>query len=293
MPDMNIPLLSQPPRRVVSLIPSVTESLFDLGLGKAVVGITDYCTQPEGALDSLARVGGVKDTRWMDIVSLEPDLVIANIEENSREVVKAVQEAGISVWITFPKSVVEAIDDLWTMVGIFRDEAAGQRVRMLETALDWVRLSVQQEPGQRVFCPIWQAAAEDGTPWWMTFNNSTYAGDLLSLVGGDNVFGLRKRKQPLAADLGSGVEDEEAEGDTRYPRVSCAEVIAAQPEVILLPDEPFDFGVEHVALIEQYFHQTPAVQTGRVYRVDGSLLTWHGTRLGKALDILPSLFASE
>ena len=94
-----------PPKRVVSLVPSMTESLFDLGLGDVVVGITDYCIYPAELLKNLPRVGGTKDVSEDEILDLKPDFVIANQEENSRQLVEKLEAAGIRVWVTFPKSV--------------------------------------------------------------------------------------------------------------------------------------------------------------------------------------------
>ena len=109
---------SSPPRRVVSLVPSLTESLFDLGFGDAVVGITDYCVHPAEKLEDIPRIGGPKNPRVEDIIRLHPDLVLANWEENTRQTVEALEQAGIPVWVTFPKSVRQSLDVLWALASI-------------------------------------------------------------------------------------------------------------------------------------------------------------------------------
>ncbi|RPI33249.1 MAG: hypothetical protein EHM70_06585 [Chloroflexota bacterium] len=109
----------KPPQRIVSLVPSMTESLFDLGLGHAVVGATDFCIHPAPALVNVPRVGGPKNPRIADIISLKPDLVVANQEENTPQTVEALERAGIQVWVSFPQTVRQAMDVLWTMAGIF------------------------------------------------------------------------------------------------------------------------------------------------------------------------------
>src|SRR6266849_1180955 len=92
------------PQRVVSLVPSVTESLFDLNIGTRVVGVTDYCTRPADAVSKLPRLGGTKNPNIEAIVALHPDLVIMNQEENRQEDAEALQAAGVPVWVTHPNT---------------------------------------------------------------------------------------------------------------------------------------------------------------------------------------------
>ena len=132
----SIPGFSSPPERIVSLVPSLTESLFELGLGGGLVGITDYCTKPATQVVGLPRLGGTKDPRLDEIISLSPDLVIANREENSPETVKALREAGISVWVSFPQTVRQSMEMLWSLVDLFQSREAAIRLRSLETAID-------------------------------------------------------------------------------------------------------------------------------------------------------------
>ncbi len=279
-----------PPHRIVSLVPSLTESLFDLGFGAAVVGITDYCVHPARALSGLPRLGGPKNPRVDEIIALKPDLVIANQEENTPQVVEALEKAGIFVWVTFPRTVAQALDVLWTLVGLFQSKSAATQLQGLEMALDWVKNAVRERPPVRYFCPIWFEKRSNGQPWWMTFNRHTYAHDLLQILGGENVFAERQRRYPLEADLGLAQAQEPGGRDTRYPRLGLDEICAADPEMILLPDEPFAFDETHRQEMLTLFKSTRAVQQGRVHLIDGSLITWHGTRLGRALQILPSLF---
>lgn len=284
------PLFDRPPRRVVSLVPSMTESMFDLGLGVALVGVTDYCRLPEAGVRSLPKVGGTKDARLDEILALDPDLVLANKEENNRQTIEALIEQGVPVWLTFPTSVQAALDVLVALCDLFRSQPALERVRTLDTAVSWARAAAASQEPLSFFCPIWQGQSEDGSPWWMTFNAQTYAHDLLSLVGGRNVFAERERRYPLAADLGLVDPEDPGERDTRYPRVTAAEVTAASPSLILLPDEPFTFQPRDRHQIEAYLADTPAVRSGNIRHVDGSLITWHGTRLGRALNQLPMFF---
>jgi ABC-type Fe3+-hydroxamate transport system substrate-binding protein len=279
------------PRRVVSLVPSITESLWDLGLGESLVGITDYCIYPAEQLQELPRLGGPKNPRVDEILALNPDLILANQEENTPATVHALEAAGLPVLVTFPTTVRQALDVLWLITGIYQSQTAAVRLETIEFTLEWMKSASFDQSKKRYFCPIWQDTTGSGEPWWMTFNQHTYIHDLLSLLGGENVFSDRDRHYPLAADLGEGSVEEPGERDTRYPRVVLDEILRGDPEIILLPSEPFVFDEQHKQAIEDLMGETTAVKDGRVYLVDGSLLTWHGTRLGKAFQELPDLFS--
>lgn len=283
--------LDRLPRRVISLVPSLTESLFDLGLGEAVVGITDFCAHPAEALAGLPRLGGPKNPRLEEILAMEPDLVLANREENTRQAVEALRSAGLRVWVTFPQTVQQAMGVLWSLARLFRSPAAAGRLGVLEKTVDWVRSEAAGRRSWRYLCPIWQGQSASGVRWWMTFNRQTYVHDLLRLVGGENPFAGRERRYPLEADLGLQEGQDPAGRDTRYPRVTLEEMRAAAPEVILLPSEPYEFGEAHCREFASLLAETSAVRHGRLHQVDGSLLTWHGTRLARALQMLPALFA--
>lgn len=279
---------TRPPRRVVSLVPSMTESLFDLGAGDSLVGVTDYCPLPAGA-ESIPRLGGTKSPRIEDVLRLAPELVLANQEENTPETVRRLEAGGAKVWVTFPRTVDDALAILWVLVRLFQRQAAAPKVKTIEVTLEWTsRASATRDPA-RVFCPIWKGEREAGRAWWMTFNARTYAHDVLARCGGANVFAQRERRYPLAAEFGEA-EAQDPEGkDVRYPRVTAEEILAADPEVILLPSEPFAFAEADREQIRRDLAQSSAVCDGRVHLIDGSLITWHGTRLARALVELPPL----
>lgn len=255
--------LPAPPRRIVSLIPSVTETLFALGLGEAVVGVTNFCVEPREGVASKTKVGGEKDPKLPLIRALAPDLVVANIEENVREHVEQLRAWGIPVFVTYPRTVREGIQMIREMGSVTAAEARAEAiVSELEPLYrQAVNLSRLRRPA-RLFCPIWRNP-------YMTVNRDTYMHDMLALCGGDNVF----------ADL-----------PDRYPRVTLEMVAAAAPEVILLPDEPYRFRRVHAKELEPYA-EIPAVRNGRIHLVDGKLLSWYGPRIAEALQTLPSLLA--
>ena len=194
-----------PPHRVVSLVPSLTETLFALGAGASVVGISDYCIFPEG-LDVL-RVGGTKNPKIEAIRGLAPDLVHMNLEENMRRHAEAIEEFA-PVFVTEPKSVpgvATMIDQLGVIHG--RHEEAARLVRELEAALASLP--------KRAFTfavPIWKDP-------WMWCGGDTYVSSLVEAAGGTNVF---------ASSL-------------RYPAVSLEEALALRPDILFLPDEPYVF----------------------------------------------------
>ncbi|MFO7624925.1 MAG: helical backbone metal receptor [Anaerolineales bacterium] len=284
---------SRPPRRVISLVPSLTESLFDLGFGSSVIGITDFCTHPADGLGGLPRLGGPKNPDVQAIISLQPDLILLNQEENTRPTVEALQAAGMPIWMTFPRTIRAALDILWTLAGIYQNPTAAARVETIERTVKWNELALEDEKPVRFFCPIWQETSAEGIRWWMTFNQETYAADVLRVVGGMNVFSERKRRYPMAADLGTAQEQDPGEADTRYPRVTLEEILRAEPELILLPDEPFNFTDLDQQEMQLLLRDTPAGRHGRVHLVEGSLITWHGTRLARAITELPSLFVRQ
>ena len=258
-------VLPAPPRRIVSLIPSVTEILFVLGAGSSVAGCTVYCTEPPEGVATKTRVGGPKNPKLDVIRELGADLVVANVEENVREHVETLRRWGIPVYVTYPRSVaagIRLVSDLGAVVSL--PERGREMAAALEAALDDVRRARAGKPARRVFYAIWRGP-------WMTINRDTYTHDMLVLCGADNVFG---------------------QSATRYPEVTLPDVARAAPEVILLPDEPYRFRRAHLAGFDAC-PDIPAVRDRRVHLVDGKLATWYGPRIAEAFRVLPRLIAGE
>ena len=252
------------PRRIVSLVPSLTEALFALGLGECVVGVTDWCVHPADAVASVPKLGGTKNPNLSAIVALRPELVIANQEENRRRDVERLREAGIAVWVTYPRTVREAAVLLREIASLGATaEALRKVVEPVEAALD-AALAARDGPAQRVFCPIWRDP-------WMSVGPDTYAHDLLTLCGGENIFAGHKGR--------------------RYPRVRLSEVAAAAPEVVLLPDEPYAFGPVDAAEMARL--DIPAAHEGRIHLIDGTWVSWYGPRIRGALEGLRVLLAPQ
>lgn len=210
------------------------------------------------------RVGRQKDPDLDMILALAPDLVVANMEENRRDVVERLRADGVPVWVTFPRTVADGLTLIYELGEV---TGAAAEARALAEPLERRYAEVLREGAgrapARVFCPIWRGP-------YMTISRDTYVHDMLATCGGANVFADRLE---------------------RYPTVTLEEVAAAAPEVILLPDEPYRFRGAHRADFAP-FPAIPAVRVGRVHLVDGKLLSWYGPRIGEALARLPSLLRS-
>jgi ABC-type Fe3+-hydroxamate transport system substrate-binding protein len=252
--------LPAPPRRIVSLVPSFTEALFAMGLGAAVVAVTRYCVEPAARVAAVPKVGGTKNPDLGAILRLHPDLVIASAEENVREHVEALVRAGLTVYVSLPHTVRRAIAELRDVARLCGAPAAAEPwLRPAEERLARLAERPRTSP-VRYFCPIWRRP-------YMVAAPQTYMTDLLRVCGGESIFG---------------------DGPARYYPVELTEAMARDPEVILLPDEPYPFASKHLPEIEQFTHVT-AVRTGRVHLVDGQLLTWYGPRIANALDSFSAL----
>ena len=248
-----------PPQRIVSLIPSTTELLCDLGLADRLVGVTAYCVEPRAVVRTKARIGGEKDPDLAAIRALAPDLVIANVEENVREHIDALRAWGIHVWVTYPRTVGESLRMIREL-GEVTGTASRAAAMVAELEGDLAGTCVPSAPPVRTFYAIWRNP-------YMTVSGDTYISDLLAVCGAANVF---------------------ASAALRYPAVTMDEIAARRPEVILLPDEPFRFRRAHLRDFEPY-SEVPAVRDGRIHLVDGKPFAWHGRRLADALRVMAAL----
>jgi len=257
--------LPSPPRRVVSLVPSLTETLFAFGVGDAVVGVTNFCVEPRDAVTGKTRVGGTKTLDVSRIVALEPDLVVASAEENRKEDIQALVREGLQVYVTLPTTVAGALDLLEELAAMTRAGAkAGRIVAGARKVLAQVCKAKEGRPPVRTFCPIWRNP-------WMTVGPGTYTHDFITVCGGVNIFEWRHE---------------------RYPRVELREVAEKDPQVVLLPDEPYRFGPGHVSEIAA-LRGISAVREDRIYLLEGRHLCWYGPRIAAGLRHVSSLLAGE
>jgi ABC-type Fe3+-hydroxamate transport system substrate-binding protein len=261
--------------RIISLVPSDTYSLYRLGALDHVVARTDYCVEPVGLIEEIPSIGGTKNPRIDEILSLRPDLVIANQEENSKRDIERLQSAGIQVYLSFPKTVNEGIEHLAQMARILqREENAEVRdlLQQAQTMLQEAEAWRSSTKPRRVFCPIWMDPL-------MTINGDTFISDMLDLAGAQNIFQDRPRRYPLAADLGLAppLPAEQVVGrDTRYPRVTLDELVQRAPELILLPDEPHPFTREDADVFASL--DIPAAKTNSIHFIPGKDICWAGAQ---------------
>jgi ABC-type hemin transport system substrate-binding protein len=242
------------PQRIVSLVPSLTELVWWLGAGDSLVGRTRFCTEPAGTIEAIPIIGGTKNPHIDRIIAARPDLVIANREENRREDVDALRAAGLDVLVTDP----DTVDDALTMVldlGERLDAGDAAQTLVAETRAALAETRGAPEPRPRVFVAVWKDPL-------MGLGGNAYGHDLIERCGATNVLAERPR----------------------YPELTWDELIALDPGMILLPDEPYPFKPGDA---EAFAPVAPA----RV--IDGKLLWWYGPRMPEAVGALRTLFMKD
>jgi ABC-type Fe3+-hydroxamate transport system substrate-binding protein len=244
------------PVRIVSLVPSTTETLFELGAGDRVVGVTRFCVHPQEAREKAQVVGGTKNPSVPKTLALRPDLILANQEENRREDIERLREST-DVFLAFPRSVSDACSDILTVGGLVgEEERASALVREIEAALREVR---SQARAFRYLYLIWRKP-------YMVAGPGTFVDALLAEAGGID-----------AAPTGRG----------RYPEMSIEEIAATEADVLFLSSEPFPFRERHRQELLGAFPERRS--DDRVLLVDGELLSWHGARLREGIPYLGAL----
>lgn len=257
--------MGRPVYRIVSLVPSLTETLVAYGLIDSLVGRTRYCTRPAAAVGKVAVVGGTKDPDIHKIVALQPDLVVINREENRLEDFHALEAAGLKVHVTHPRTLGQAISMLAELGRVCgAPEPGAELARQCQSAL----AGLSSERLQALaFCPLWRDP-------WMTFSGNTYVSDVLAVSGFANVF----------ADAGPPT----GPGKADFFEVSLAEIVRRQPEVVILPDEPYRFSRKHLDEL-----RGAGMDAARFFLIDGKDLSWYGPRIPGALGRLSGLLRTK
>lgn len=203
--------ISSRPERIISLVPSQTELLFDLDLGERVVGITKFCVHPKEWFKTKTRVGGTKQLRCDVIESLKPDLIIANKEENNREDIGRL-EKQYPVWVSNVNDLDSALEMI-TQIG--KITGANSTNLANEIASKFDKLKPTPQPKKALYL-IWKKP-------YMAAGSDTFINDLLSRCGFENVV-----------------------LENRYPELTESEIVALNPDVVFLSSEPFPFGPTHL-----------------------------------------------
>lgn len=250
--------LAEVPKRIVSLVPSQTELLFDLGLDESLVGITRYCVHPAVKAQGKTLVGGTKNPDIDLIRALQPDLIIGNKEENRLEDIELLKKE-FPVWLSDVNTLPDA---LWMM------RELGQLVGNSSSA-DWIANRVEQrfadltehvsqrQKSPRVAYLIWRKP-------WMVAGGGTFIDSMLTVAGFTNVFA----------------------NTPRYPECTLADFKSAVPDILLVSTEPYPFHEKHLPEIQAL------VPTAIVKLVDGELFSWYGSRLLRTPAYLTDLQAS-
>jgi ABC-type Fe3+-hydroxamate transport system substrate-binding protein len=249
----NIIQLVHTPKRIISLVPSQTELLFDLGLDEEVIGITKFCVHPEEWFRTKTRVGGTKTVEIDKIRSLQPDLIIANKEENVKEQIEGLQEIA-PVWISDINNLPEALEMIKSV-----GELTTRNKRALELA-DNIKSGFQQLPTTnhqlKTAYLIWKDP-------YMTVGGDTFISDMMKRCGFHNVFG----------------------DQLRYPEVALESIKASGCELLFLSSEPYPFKERHVQELKAELPDT------KVMLVDGEMFSWYGSRLQHAPAYFKQLLA--
>ncbi|MGR3873739.1 helical backbone metal receptor [Streptomyces graminifolii] len=229
--------------RVVSLVPSLTEAIA-VSLPGVVVGATDWCSHPPDL--GVARVGGTKNPKLDPILTLAPDLVIANEEENREPDLTALRDSGVEVLVTEVRDVPQAFAELARVLDAC---GAPSRPRWLDEAEQAWAQPPEPEGRMTAVVPIWRRP-------WMVLGRDTFAGDVLSRLGVDHAYATHAE---------------------RYPRATLDELRSTAPDLVVLPDEPYRFTA---ADGPEAFTGLPCAL------VSGRHLTWYGPSLGEAPRVL-------
>lgn len=229
-----------PPLCIVSLVPSVTELLFDLGLQEETVGVTKFCIHPKQWYQTKTRIGGTKNIHIEKIKELKPDLIFANKEENVKEQVKALTE-----FCTVHTTDIKTIDDAFEMIEKVgkltgKHEKAKELVAEIKTGFEKIQIT----PLLKAIYLIWQKP-------YMSSGGDTFISSMMEAAGYINLL----------------------KHQTRYPELTALEIKELKPDVLFLSSEPFPFKQKH---IEELRHLTGI---RKIVLVDGQIFSWYGSRM--------------
>jgi ABC-type Fe3+-hydroxamate transport system substrate-binding protein len=250
-----------PPRKIISLVPSQSELLWHLGLREELAGITKFCIRPDEMFRGVTRVGGTKQVDFEKIKNLQPDLIIANKEENERE---QIEELCIQypVWI----SDIYNLEDAYTMMlGLGnltdREKTARELVQQIRQRHSDFKTTINTEFGwiqsKTTAYLIWKNP-------YMAAGAETFIDFMLSECGFKNVFSKIK---------------------SRYPEVTVQMLVEKKPEFILLSSEPYPFKEKHIEELKEH------LPSSKIVLVDGEMFSWYGSRLLYAFDYFKDLLS--
>lgn len=237
------------PKRIISLVPSQTELLHDLGLEDRIIGITKFCVHPYHFKSRKKIVGGTKKVHFEKIKLLEPDIIICNKEENTKEIVDQLS-AIAPVWVTDIFTIKDNLQMIQDFGNLFNKRVESQKwISKIENSQYDFEVFIKEKPIKKVAYFIW------ANPY-MVAGNNTFINELLRLNHFENVYEAK---------------------ESRYPEIDLEKIISeGNPEYVLLSSEPFPFKEEHAVAIRNHTQHAKAIF------VDGEMFSWYGSRLLKA-----------
>lgn len=234
--------IESPPQRLVCLVPSITELLFELGLGPAVVGITKFCVLPAEAVKQVPKIGGTKNPNLQKIIELQPQLIVASKEENIKEHIELLRKHTL-VYVSDVKNLDDNNQMIATLSAITGKQAQGQAlIAAIHEAFANLPKSTPQSQRLKAAYLIWKNP-------YMAAGVDTYIHDMLQRCGFDNYI-----------------------HEPRYPIVHPEQWQTSPPDVVMLSSEPYPFSKQHLAELQTIL---PAA---KVILVDGQMFSWYGAR---------------
>ena len=249
--------LENTPARIVSLVPSQTELLYDLGLEDQIAGITRFCVHPSHFKKTKTIVGGTKKVKFNKIKELKPDIILCNKEENTEEMIRELEKTA-PVHISDIYTVNDCLE-LIAMYGQLFSKAAEARIIIdaIKKKQDHFTRHIEHKPKIKTAYFIWKNP-------WMAAAKKTFIDSMLKLNNFENCYG-----QLL-----------------RYPEIDLSSDASPSPQLVLLSSEPYPFKEKHSQELQEFF------PNARILLVDGEMFSWYGTRLLKAFDYFKTLHNS-
>ncbi len=240
------------PKRIISLVPSLTELLADIGLANETIGITKFCVHPTAWFQSKTKIGGTKNANIEKIISLKPDLIICNKEENVKEQIELLAEkfpVYLSDVSTYENALI-TINEIGILTGKAND--TNTLIKKITQAFDDTQ-SLSTNKLSTAYL-IWKEP-------YMTVGGDTFISNMMDKAGLDNIF----------------------KNEIRYPTVSIADLVALKPQLILLSSEPYPFAAKHIVAMKKFFPNT------KILLADGEMFSWYGSRMLYAADYFKTL----
>lgn len=244
----------QAPQRIVSLVPSITELLYHLGLNEEVIGITRFCIHPSSWFRSKTKIGGTKNINIKKIYELQPDLIIANKEENVKEQVEELAKY-FNIWLTN----VDTVNDAYTMIkdiGNLTNTAAAAKKLITDIQKEFVKLKQDLKPVKTTYL-IWRNP-------YMTIGGDTFISDVMQQCGLQNAFASH----------------------IRYPKITADDIKNTNCELVLLSTEPYPFKEKHIAELQA---KLPGI---KIILADGEMFSWYGSHMLQTPQYLSALLSS-